>query len=137
MTPLPTAYELGLNRPDWTLDALCSSIVDDEIWFPPKGGSTNPAKRICSGCPVRAECLQFGIEADDQFGVYGGLSVKERIRLTAAGWRPGDTLPDVQLQARPRQPCDRCHGQEYVNLTQHIIRAHGYLNVAEPRAEAS
>jgi WhiB family redox-sensing transcriptional regulator len=82
---LPTAQDLCLDqRPDWTLDALCAQVLDDEIFFPPKGGSTREAKSICAQCPVKAECLAFALENGERFGIFGGLSERERRRLKGA-----------------------------------------------------
>lgn len=64
----------------WHLEALCAEIGGD-AWFPEKGESCNAAKRICQDCPVRAECLQYSLDNDERFGVWGGLSERERRRL--------------------------------------------------------
>ena len=42
---------------------------------------TRDAKRVCSGCSVRAECLEFALANDERFGIWGGLSERERRRL--------------------------------------------------------
>lgn len=64
----------------WHEHAVCPS-TDPEAFFPQKGGSTREAKAICKGCPVRAECLDYALEFDERFGIYGGLSERERRRL--------------------------------------------------------
>lgn len=64
----------------WRSQALCAQI-DAEIFFPDKGGSSKSAKRICSMCPVRLECLQEARDAGERFGVWGGLSERERRAL--------------------------------------------------------
>jgi WhiB family transcriptional regulator, redox-sensing transcriptional regulator len=64
----------------WRLDALCAE-TDPEAFFPEKGGSTREAKRVCTGCAVRAECLEFALANDERFGIWGGLSERERRRL--------------------------------------------------------
>ncbi|CAG7844815.1 Transcriptional regulator WhiB [Pseudoclavibacter triregionum] len=64
----------------WQADALCAQ-VDPEAFFPEKGGSTRDAKRICSSCEVRAECLEWALENDERFGIWGGLSERERRKL--------------------------------------------------------
>jgi hypothetical protein len=61
----------------WELDAICSQ-TDPEIFFPEKGGSTREAKHICSRCPVRAECLEYALLHQERFGIWGGLSERER-----------------------------------------------------------
>ena len=70
-------------EPDWRDRAVCAQ-TDPEAFFPEKGGSTREAKRICSGCEVRAECLEYALAADERFGVWGGLSERERRRLRRA-----------------------------------------------------
>ena len=64
----------------WRLEALCAE-TDPEAFFPEKGGSTRDAKRVCSGCTVRSECLEFALANDERFGIWGGLSERERRRL--------------------------------------------------------
>ncbi len=69
-----------MEEPEWQERALCAQ-TDPEAFFPEKGGSTREAKRICSGCEVRAECLEYALAHDERFGIWGGLSERERRRL--------------------------------------------------------
>lgn len=64
----------------WQTDALCSQ-TDPEAFFPEKGGSTRDAKRVCGTCDVRAECLEYALQNDERFGIWGGLSERERRKL--------------------------------------------------------
>jgi WhiB family redox-sensing transcriptional regulator len=64
----------------WQTDALCAQ-TDPEAFFPEKGGSTRDAKRICTGCTVRGECLEYALQNDERFGIWGGLSERERRKL--------------------------------------------------------
>ncbi len=64
----------------WQTDALCAQ-TDPEAFFPEKGGSTRDAKRICSSCDVRSQCLEYALGNDERFGIWGGLSERERRRL--------------------------------------------------------
>ena len=66
--------------PEWMGGALCAQ-TDPEAFFPEKGASTKAAKRICGSCPVRDECLEYAIENEVRFGVWGGLSDRERRRV--------------------------------------------------------
>lgn len=68
------------DQPDWQERALCAQ-TDPEAFFPEKGGSTREAKRICAGCDVRAECLEYALAFDERFGIWGGLSERERRKL--------------------------------------------------------
>ena len=80
--PEPTTPWSGGPATDepWRLSALCAE-TDPEAFFPEKGGSTREAKRVCTGCEVRAECLEFALASDERFGIWGGLSERERRRL--------------------------------------------------------
>jgi len=60
--------------------ALCAQ-TDPEAFFPEKGGSTREAKKVCTGCEVRAECLEYALKNDERFGIWGGLSERERRKL--------------------------------------------------------
>ena len=64
----------------WQAEALCAQ-TDPEAFFPEKGGSTRDAKRVCQGCTVRDECLEYALEKDERFGIWGGLSERERRKL--------------------------------------------------------
>ena len=64
----------------WRNRALCTK-TDPEVWFPEKGRSPRPAKRICGLCEVREACLEFALEHNIEFGVYGGLTRNERLSL--------------------------------------------------------
>lgn len=76
--------DLGeVDEEEWQERALCAQ-TDPEAFFPEKGGSTREAKRICSGCEVRAECLDYALAHDERFGIWGGLSERERRRLRRA-----------------------------------------------------
>ena len=64
----------------WQERALCAQ-TDPEAFFPEKGGSTREAKRVCLACEVRAECLEYALANDERFGIWGGLSERERRRV--------------------------------------------------------
>lgn len=64
----------------WQERSLCAQ-TDPEAFFPEKGGSTREAKKVCTGCEVRQECLEYALEHDERFGIWGGLSERERRKL--------------------------------------------------------
>ncbi|GLZ38491.1 WhiB family transcriptional regulator [Actinokineospora sp. NBRC 105648] len=68
------------DEQEWQERALCAQ-TDPEAFFPEKGGSTREAKRICLGCEVRSECLEYALAHDERFGIWGGLSERERRKL--------------------------------------------------------
>ncbi len=67
----------------WQDRALCAQ-TDPESFFPEKGGSTREAKRVCRSCEVKGECLDYALENDERFGIWGGMSERERRRLKRA-----------------------------------------------------
>jgi WhiB family redox-sensing transcriptional regulator len=78
LVPLSDVEEL-----DWQERALCAQ-TDPEAFFPEKGGSTREAKKVCLSCEVRVECLEYALSQDERFGIWGGLSERERRRLKKA-----------------------------------------------------
>ena len=72
--------DIGHPEEEWQDRALCAQ-TDPEAFFPEKGGSTREAKKICLSCEVRVECLEYALENDERFGIWGGLSERERRRL--------------------------------------------------------
>jgi WhiB family redox-sensing transcriptional regulator len=64
----------------WQERALCAQ-TDPEAFFPEKGGSTREAKKVCGSCEVRSECLDYALAHDERFGIWGGLSERERRKL--------------------------------------------------------
>lgn len=64
----------------WQDRALCAQ-TDPEAFFPEKGGSTREAKKVCLTCDVRTDCLEYALMNDERFGIWGGLSERERRKL--------------------------------------------------------
>ncbi len=75
--PVETDEETALA---WQADALCAQ-TDPEAFFPEKGGSTRDAKRICTSCDVRGECLEYALQNDERFGIWCCLSERVRRKL--------------------------------------------------------
>jgi WhiB family transcriptional regulator, redox-sensing transcriptional regulator len=93
IVPLALAVRLeDTGDLDWRDRALCAQ-TDPEAFFPERGGSVREAKRVCRSCEVRAECLEYALENDERFGVYGGLSERERRRLKRGS--PAAGRPEV------------------------------------------
>ncbi|KKD09870.1 transcriptional regulator [Streptomyces sp. WM6386] len=65
---------------DWQDEALCAQTGGD-FFFPEPGSSVREAKRICGLCPIRSACLEYALDNDERFGVWGGLSEKERLEI--------------------------------------------------------
>jgi len=74
---------------DWTSQAACRSEQPDQLFV--RGAEQNKAKKVCSGCPVRTECLAEALENQIEWGVWGGMTERERRALLRrnpdASWR--------------------------------------------------
>jgi WhiB family redox-sensing transcriptional regulator len=55
--------------------------VDPDLFFPERGASTREAKEVCRGCVVREDCLEFALANGEKFGIWGGMSERERRRI--------------------------------------------------------
>ena len=90
---------------DWTTRAACKGTDPDELFV--QGAAQNRAKLICRGCPVRTECLADALDNGIEFGVWGGMTERERTALL-------NRRPDVTSGA----PCSNQHANDMrVKLT--------------------
>jgi len=71
--PTPIPFE---SLP-WMAEAACRG-KDTDIFFPTRGADTGPAKAICAVCTVRPECRTYALATQQRFGIWGGLSERER-----------------------------------------------------------
>jgi WhiB family redox-sensing transcriptional regulator len=72
---------LGATGPrTWQRQANCMG-VDPDLFFPERGASTREAKEVCRGCVVQEDCLEFALTNSEKFGIWGGLSERERRRI--------------------------------------------------------
>ncbi len=90
----------------WRADGACLS-ADPDLFFPIAPGTANGkqvalAQRICAGCPVRRECLDFALRNAEMHGIWGGTTPEERVRARRARRR---------RPARPIWP-EAAEGQE-------------------------
>ena len=68
------------GMPSWTEEANCKG-ADADLFFPERGASTRTAKEICRACTVQDESLEYAVENSEKFGIWGGLSERERRRV--------------------------------------------------------
>jgi WhiB family redox-sensing transcriptional regulator len=83
---------------DWQLRGLCRGR-DSTQFFHPDGerGSSRSrreakAKALCMSCPVRAQCAAHALAVQEPYGVWGGFTEAERLRLLAVGWEDAADL---------------------------------------------
>jgi WhiB family redox-sensing transcriptional regulator len=69
---------------DWQDHASCAG-TDPDAFFPERGAGVRSLltpKRVCARCDVQADCLDYALEHDERFGIWGGMTAEERDRLT-------------------------------------------------------
>ena len=71
---------LAVDELAWQDYANCRG-ADADLFFPERGASTRRAKAICAACEVKAECLESAIVNGEKFGIWGGMSERERRRV--------------------------------------------------------
>src|ERR1700752_1064323 len=77
---------------DWQRLGLCRGRDSAQFFHPDgeRGSSRNrreaKAKSVCAACPVRAECAAHALATREPYGVWGGFTEAERLRLLASGW---------------------------------------------------
>lgn len=74
---------------EWALNAACKNTQPDQLFV--RGAEQNKAKQLCAGCPVRTECLAEALDNQIEWGVWGGMTERERRALLRrkphASWR--------------------------------------------------
>lgn len=104
----------------WMVDALCAQ-TDPEAFYPEKGGSTRDAKATCNGspatrarpatpaCPVKDQCLLYALDNDERFGIWGGLSERERRKLRKRDMKACVDCPTMIPAGKSTSPrCGPC-----------------------------
>ena len=77
------ATDITGGEKTWQDEANCLG-VDPDLFFPERGASTKEAKEVCRGCVVREDCLEFALSNGEKFGIWGGMSERERRRIRRA-----------------------------------------------------
>lgn len=68
-----------MNVESWASQASCRTSDPDALFV--QGAAQNRAKAVCLGCPVRTECLADALDNRVEFGVWGGMTERERRAL--------------------------------------------------------
>ncbi len=74
-----TLVELNAQGRDWISQGSCLQADPDELFV--QGAQQNRAKAVCLGCVVRTECLSDALDNRTEFGVWGGMTERERRAL--------------------------------------------------------
>lgn len=111
----------------WRDEAACRD-ADYALFFPPRGVSAEPARKICAGCPVRQPCLDFANHLVIEHGIWGGLTDKERRPLrsgqVAAVQRERDAeIREVLAGGRSKAAAGREFGLAPASIRRVLARA--------------
>lgn len=68
----------AMSEDDWTLRAKCRGMADALF---PEAADQKRARRVCNGCPVRSECLAEALDHRIEWGIWGGMTERERRNL--------------------------------------------------------
>lgn len=77
---------------DWQRFGACRGRDSAQFFHPDgeRGGARSrrelAAKELCRACPVRAQCAAHALTVREPYGVWGGFTESERLRLLAGGW---------------------------------------------------
>lgn len=101
-----------MSAGDWRGWASCLDS-DPEVWFGEDHGAHRAAFAICAACPVQVECLRAALEAErgsghKRWGIYGGLSPRDRVDIDRGNVRHGTRLGFRMHAVRGEEPCDQC-----------------------------
>ena len=91
------------DEPTWHDFANCLG-VDPDLFFPERGASTKEAKEVCRGCIVREDCLEYALQNGEKFGIWGGMSERERRRIRITRCRTRLRLCGSILPTAPPTP---------------------------------
>jgi WhiB family transcriptional regulator, redox-sensing transcriptional regulator len=96
----------AVQREDWTMRAKCRGMEDALF---PEASDQKRARLVCSGCPVRFECLAEALDNRIEWGVWGGMTERERRlllrqRSDVKSWRSvllGNANQQTPAQSKP------------------------------------
>lgn len=88
---MATSATLSSGVMAWAERGACRDVDPDSLFVP--GAAQHRAKRVCASCPVRLDCLAEALDNRMEFGIWGGLTERERRSLLrqrpdVVSWRP-------------------------------------------------
>ncbi len=101
---------------DWAAAAACNGTDPDELFV--QGAAQNRAKLICMGCQVRTECLADALDNRVEFGVWGGMTERERRALLR---RRSEVTSWRRLLQTAREEHTRVTGVEVIDVTTPLV----------------
>lgn len=109
---------------DWWVEFAACRSVGGDWWYADETANgvadMRRAKQVCRGCDVRIECLEWALAHDERFGVWGGLSPRQRAGLRRQrGLPPARQVAPCGTEAggkahrrRGERPCASCLSAE-------------------------
>lgn len=85
-------YELPIAAPSpglWIDEANCRG-KKIEVFYPPSGRRPTEALELCSECCVRSDCLEYALDNHQHWGVWGGMTERQRFAEKRRRRRQGD-----------------------------------------------
>ncbi len=88
---MATSATMSSGAMAWAERGACRDVDPDSLFVP--GAAQHRAKRVCASCPVRMECLTEALDNRMEFGIWGGMTERERRSLLrrrpdVVSWRP-------------------------------------------------
>lgn len=68
-----------LEDQHWAAEAACAGRSPDELFV--EGAAQREARAVCTACAVRLDCLADALDHGVQYGVWGGMTERERRAL--------------------------------------------------------
>lgn len=94
---------LSVQDHNWRVFRECHKADHADVFFPEKGNQAHRAKKVCQECPVQQQCLQEALERDEPFGIWGGFTPPERLRIKRGQPVAGATVRE-RRERKPRKP---------------------------------
>ena len=93
-------FILDINKAEYATRGSCLGHPH-HLWFPElgdPGSGSEQAKRICSTCPVKQECLEYGIDTKS-YGIWGGITLRNGIPNRKRGRKPNANKAELGVQS--------------------------------------
>lgn len=93
-------FTLDINKSEYSTKGSCLGHPHN-LWFPELGDPGNgavQAKSICSTCPVKVECLEYGIDTKS-YGIWGGITLRNGIPNRKRGRKPNANKAELGMQS--------------------------------------
>ena len=113
----------------WRELAACRG-ADLDLFFPGRGESAGPARRICAACPVRQPCLDYAITNRIVHGIWGGLTERERRALRSRWVRTSrrerdDAVAAASAAGYTKAAIGRVFGLAHISVSRALSREPG------------